>query len=174
MGGEIIRGAHGIAAELGHTVLVPGGYPCGCGRHGCVEQYASGHALVRYAQIEAREKPEAAERLLALAAGAVDGITGPMVTRAARAGDQVALSAFDQIGHWLGVAMADLVQVLDPQVIVIGGGVGDAGPLLLGPARSGFERALAQRGRLPVAQVRSALMGNLAGLVGAADLARRT
>jgi glucokinase len=173
IGGQLIRGAHGIAAELGHTVLVPDGYPCGCGRHGCVEQYASGHALVRFSQLAAREKPEAAERLLELAGGTVEGIDGPMVTRAARAGDPAALSAFEQIGHWLGVAMADLVQVIDPQVIVIGGGVVHAGDLLLRPARREFERALEQRGRLPVAEVRPALLGNLAGVVGAADLARR-
>jgi glucokinase len=173
VGGRVIRGAHGIAAEVGHTVLVPDGHLCGCGRHGCVEQYASGKALVRFAQIEAREKPEAAEHLLALAGGAVEGIDGPMVTRAARSGDEAALSAFEQIGHWLGVAMADLVQVLDPQVIVVGGGVSDAGDLLMLPARRGFEGALAQRGRLPVAEIRRALMGNLAGVVGAADLARR-
>jgi glucokinase len=95
------------------------------------------------------------------------------VTRAARSGDAAALTAFEQVGHWLGVAMADLVQVIDPQVIVIGGGVVHAGDLLLNPARRGFDRALEQRGRLPVAEVRPALMGNLAGVVGAADLARR-
>jgi len=171
--GQLIRGAHGIAGEVGHTVLVPDGYPCGCGRHGCVEQYASGHALVRFAQLAAREKPEAAEQLLELAGGSVDAIDGPMVTRAARAGEAAAVSAFEQVGHWLGVAMADLVQVIDPQVIVIGGGVVHAGDLLLAPARRGFDRALEQRGRLPVAEVRPALMGNLAGVVGAADLARR-
>jgi glucokinase len=171
--GKLVRGAHGIAAELGHTTMVPGGYACGCGRHGCAEQYASGKALVRFARAGAVDKPEAAERLLELAGGAVDGINGPVVTRAARAGDPTALAAFDQVGHWLGVAMADLVQVIDPQVIVIGGGVAEAGDLLTRPARAGYERALAQRGRLPVAEVRPALLGNTAGVIGAADLARR-
>ena len=172
VGGQVLRGAHGTAAEMGHTSMVPGGYPCGCGRHGCMEQYASGSALVRFARIAAREKPESAERLLALAGGDVALINGPLVTQAARAGDPVAADAFEQVGHWLGVAMADIVQVLDPQVIVIGGGVVDAGDLLLHPSRRGDERALAQRGRLPMAEVRAALMGNLAGVVGAADLAR--
>jgi glucokinase len=171
--GQLVRGAHGIAGELGHTVLVADGHPCGCGRRGCVEQYASGKALVRFAKAGAREKPGDAGALLALAGGDPEGINGPMVTRAARDGDKVALSAFDQIGHWLGVAMADLVQVVDPQVIVVGGGVIDAGELLLRPAREGYEGALAQRGRLPVAEIRGALMGNVAGVVGAADLARR-
>ena len=171
--GELVRGAHGIAGEMGHTVLVADGLPCGCGRRGCVEQYASGKALVRFAKAGAADKPDDAGRLLALAGGVVEQINGPMVTRAARDGDPVALAAFDQIGHWLGVAMADCVQVVDPQVIVVGGGVIDAGELLLKPARRGFEGALAQRGRLPVAEIRGALMGNVAGVVGAADLARR-
>jgi glucokinase len=171
--GELVRGAHGIAGEVGHTVLIADGRLCGCGRRGCVEQYASGKALIRSAKAGALDKPNDAGRLMALAGGQVDQINGPMVTRAARDGDPVALAAFDQIGHWLGVAMADCVQVVDPQVIVVGGGVIDAGELLLKPARRGFEGAPAQRGRLPVAEIRGALMGNVAGVVGAADLARR-
>jgi glucokinase len=173
IGGELIRGAHGIAGEVGHTVVVADGRLCGCGRRGCVEQYASGKALVRYATAGAKDKPDGAGHLLALAGGVAEDINGPMVTRAARDGDPVALAAFDQVGYWLGVAMADCVQVVDPQVIVVGGGVIDAGELLLQPARKGFEKALAQRGRLPVAEIRGALMGNVAGVVGAADLARR-
>jgi len=171
--GKLIRGANGIAGEVGHTVVVADGHPCGCGRRGCVEQYASGKALVRFAKAGAKEKPEDAGRLLALTGGVVEQVNGPMVTRAARDGDPVALAAFEQVGHWLGVAMADCVQVVDPQVIVVGGGVIDAGDLLLKPARRGYERALGQRGRLPVAEIRGALMGNVAGVVGAADLARR-
>jgi len=171
--GELIRGAHGIAAELGHTNMVPGGHPCGCGRLGCVEQYASGNALVRFAQLEARERPDTAKRLIELAGGSVEHLNGPTITKAAREGDPAALSAFHQIGTWLGTAMADLVQILDPQVIVVGGGVIDAGDLLLSPARVSYTDELQQRGRLPVAEIRGALMGNLAGVVGAADLARR-
>jgi glucokinase len=110
--------------------------------------------------------------LLDLAGGDPAAITGAMVTTAARGGDRAALSAFDQIGSWLGSAMADIVQIFDPQVIVIGGGVSEAGKLLLDPVGAGFGRALEQRGRLPIAEVRGALLGNLAGVVGAADLAR--
>ncbi|GAA0728187.1 ROK family glucokinase [Dactylosporangium roseum] len=172
IGGNLIRGAHGIAGELGHAMMVPAGHRCGCGRHGCLEQYASGRALVRFARADARERPEAAEQLLNLVGGEVDKIDGPAITQAARAGDPVAIAAFEQIGRWLGVAFADVVQILDPQVIVVGGGVIDAGELLMKPARASYEEQLAQRGRLPVAEVRPALMGNLAGVVGAADLAR--
>lgn len=170
--GSLIRGTNGIAAELGHMMMVPGGHPCGCGRHGCLEQYASGNALVRFAKADARDKPELAEQLLGLVGGDPDAIKGHAVTQAARLGDTVAIGAFEQIGRWLGVALADIVQILDPQVIVVGGGVIDAGDLLMKPARASYEEQLAQRGRLPVAEVRPALMGNLAGVVGAADLAR--
>jgi glucokinase len=173
LGGSVVRGAHGIAAELGHTLAVPDGFPCGCGRRGCFEQYASGNALVRVARSGARREPGRAGVLLELAGGDPAAIVGPMVTAAARAGDPVARDAFDSVGHWLGIGMADLVQILDPQVLVVGGGVIDAGELLLGPARRSFVESLAQRGRLPVAEVRAAEMGNAAGVVGAADLARR-
>jgi glucokinase len=98
---------------------------------------------------------------------------GPLVTTAARAGDPVACEAFEVVGGWLGTGLADLVQILDPQVLVVGGGVIEAGELLLGPARRSYVDSLAQRGRLPVAEVRAAEMGNIAGVVGAADLARR-
>jgi glucokinase len=95
------------------------------------------------------------------------------VTRAARAGDPAALGAFDQIATWLATGLADAVQVLDPQVLVVGGGVVDAGDLLMEPTRRHFQEALARRGTLPLAEVRPALMGNKAGVIGAADLARR-
>jgi glucokinase len=173
LGGELLRGAHGIAGELGHVTLVPDGHPCGCGKRGCIEQYASGSALVRFARAIALEAPERAPLLLELAGGSPDGITGPLVTRAARTGDPASLDAFGQVGSWLGVGLADLVQIVDPQVLVIGGGVIDAGDLLLKPARAAYGDALAQRGRLPVGEVRGALLGNSAGVVGAADLARR-
>jgi glucokinase len=173
LGGELIRGAHGIAGELGHTLLVPDGHLCGCGRRGCIEQYASGSALVRFARATAAAQPEQAKVLLDLAHGEVAEINGPLVTQAARLGDAAATDAFAQVGHWLGQGLADMVQILDPQVLVVGGGVVDAGDLLMQPTRASFTAALAQRGRLPVAEVRPALMGNAAGLVGAADLARR-
>ncbi|NUR72611.1 MAG: ROK family glucokinase [Hamadaea sp.] len=172
LGGRLIRGAHGIAAELGHVQAVPGGHPCGCGRHGCIEQYASGSALVRYAQTGVKDDTAAGAALLDQAGGDVGAITGPMVTEAALSGDALAIDAFRQAGTWLGVAMADMVQLLDPQVIVVGGGVVEAGDLLMKPALVSYQEQLAQRAKSPIAEVRPAKMGNLAGIVGAADLAR--
>jgi glucokinase len=172
-GGELIRGANGIAAELGHILAVPDGHPCGCGRTGCLEQYASGKALVRFAQEAAKDDSAEAAALLELADGDEDEITGPMVTTAAKAGDPLARRAFARIGHWLGLGLVDLVQVLDPQVLVVGGGVSEAGELLLEPTREVYAKSFGERGRFQVAEIRAAEMLNTAGMVGAADLARR-
>ncbi|MER5335657.1 ROK family glucokinase [Micromonospora sp. NPDC002717] len=173
LGGELLRGANGIAAELGHMLTVPDGHQCGCGRLGCIEQYASGSALVRFARAAARQEPHRAVALLELSGGDAEAITGRMVTAAAQGGDPVATEAFAQVGRWLGTSLADMAQILDPQVLVVGGGVIDAGDLLLGPTRRSFTEALAQRSRLPVAEIRPAELGNTAGVIGAADLARR-
>lgn len=173
LNGGLWRGANGIAGELGHIQSVPNGHPCGCGRLGCLEQYASGNALVRFARAGARQEPDKAALLLELAGGDPLAITGRQVTEAARGGDGVAREAFGQIGHWLGVAMADLAQIFDPQVLVVGGGVIDAGDLLMGPTEKTYRDELMQRGRFPVAELRAAETGTAAGVVGAADLARR-
>jgi glucokinase len=173
LNGGLWRGANGIAGELGHIQSVPDGHPCGCGRLGCLEQYASGNALVRFARAGARQEPDRAAQLLELAGGDPLAITGRQVTQAAQAGDGVARDAFGQIGYWLGVAMADLAQIFDPQVLVVGGGVIDAGDLLMGPTERSYRDQLAQRGRFPVAELKAAETGSAAGVVGAADLARR-
>jgi glucokinase len=173
LNGALWRGANGIAGELGHVQSVPNGHPCGCGRLGCLEQYASGKALVRFAQAIAGQHPERAAMLLDMAGGDPSAITGRQVTDAAHRGDGAARDAFATIGYWLGVAMADLAQVFDPQMLVIGGGVIEAGVLLMGPTEHSYREQLAQRGRFAVAELRPAETGNEAGVVGAADLARR-
>ena len=170
--GQLHRGAFGAAAEVGHLNMVPEGRPCGCGLRGCWEQYASGRALVLEARQRATQSPEAARLLLELGDGRPEAITGPMVTMAAVAGDPVALAAFEAVGTWLGQGMADLAAVLDPRVFIIGGGVSEAGELLAGPARTTFEAKLTARNHRPTAAVRVAQLGQDAGLIGAADLAR--
>ena len=170
--GRLLRGTHGVAAEFGHMLAVPGGHLCGCGRHGCLEQYASGNALVRFAREFATERPGDAARLLELAGGDVSAVDGPMVTAAAREGDPVSCEAFARIGDYLGNGLADMAQVFDPAVLIVGGGVIEAGHLLLDPARAAYEEALAARSRLPVAEVRAAELGVHAGVIGAADLSR--
>jgi len=172
IGGELYRGRWGMAGEPGHVRVVPDGRLCGCGNRGCWEQYCSGNALVAEAREFARRTPGGAIRLLQLGDGTPEGITGPVITQAAAEGDPAALRCFQTIGGWLGQGLADLAAILDPACFVIGGGVSDAGDLLLAPARAAFEKALPGRGYRACADIRIAGLGTDAGLVGAADLAR--
>ena len=126
--------------------------------------------------VQARERAgEAraeAQILLGPGDGTPEGITGQHVTEAAQLGDPVAVSAFESLGHWVGQGLADLAAVLDPECFVLGGGVSEAGRLLLDPTVAAFEQLLTGTGRRPTARVVLAELGNDAGLVGAADLAR--
>jgi glucokinase len=172
LGGRLYRGRFGVAAEIGHIRMVPEGIRCGCGNKGCWEQYASGTALVREARDLAAANSPLAERLLELAGGRSEAITGPLVTQAAKEGDPTAVELFEDMGQWLGAGLATLAAILDPGCFVIGGGVSEAGDLLLVPARNAYHRMLSGRGHRPEAELRLAALGNDAGLVGAADLAR--
>ncbi|MBM7788687.1 ROK family glucokinase [Tenggerimyces flavus] len=170
---ELYRGAYGIGGEVGHLRVVPDGHLCGCGNKGCWEQYASGSALVREAREFARSGSPQASRLLELAGGRYQDIDGPMVTKAASEGDGAAIELLDDLGRWLGEGIATLAAVLDPAVVVIGGGVSAAGDLLIEPARRAFARNLTGRGHRPQLEMRLATLGTEAGIIGAADLARR-
>ena len=173
VGGELVRGHWGFAAEVGHIPLVPEGRQCPCGSRGCWEQYGSGTALVRIARELAAGNASEASFLLGLGDGTVDGIEGDHVTLAAQKGDRVALAAFDQAGSWNGRGLAVLARVLDPAVFVIGGGVSEAGDLILEPMRRVFAAMQPVGMGDATADVRAARLGNDAGLIGAADLARR-
>ncbi|CAA9327907.1 MAG: Glucokinase [uncultured Frankineae bacterium] len=170
--GALHRGRHGLGAEFGHMQVVRGGRRCGCGQDGCWEQYCSGRALLHEAREIAGVQREYGRRLLELGGGRPEGIEAIEVTQAAREGDPAALACFAEVGGWLGQGLADLAAVLDPGAFVIGGGVSDAGDLLLEPTRRAFVERLTGTGERPVADVRRAELGNDAGLVGAADLAR--
>jgi glucokinase len=172
MGGRLHRGRYGLAGEVGHLVLDKDGRHCGCGRRGCWEQYASGNALLRAARNRAAQDRDHARVLLSYGDGTPEGVAGPHVTAAAHAGDPVALETFEEVGYWLGRGMAELAAVLDPGSYVVGGGVSEAGELLLGPARREFVAHLVGADVRPIAEIVPAALGNLAGLVGAADLAR--
>ncbi|PUB23609.1 glucokinase [Promicromonospora sp. AC04] len=170
---ELVRGKWGMAAEVGHMRVVPEGHYCGCGHEGCWEQYASGSALERDAQHAAVARVDQAGRLLELAGGDPEKIRGKMVTEAAQEGDELSIELLATLGRWIGEGSASVAALLDPELIVIGGGVGAAGDLLLGPVRRGFEAQLSAMGHRPVAKIELAEHGNEAGIVGAADLARR-
>ncbi|CAB5105591.1 MAG: ROK family glucokinase [Actinobacteria bacterium] len=170
--GALYRGAFGIAAEFGHIRVVPDGHLCGCGARGCFEQYASGNALLRHAREAISASPEIARNLLSRGDGTVAGLTGSAITEAAREGDPVALAAFTTTGQWLGAGIASLSVILDPACVVIGGGVIEAGEILLKPTREALERTMPFAGKHPYPQIIAAQLGNEAGLVGVADLAR--
>ncbi|MCW2817238.1 MAG: hypothetical protein JWR42_25 [Marmoricola sp.] len=152
--GMMLRGTNGMAGEFGHMQVVPDGLECECGRRGCWEQYCSGRALAR------------------AAAEHGSTLTGPALTTAAREGDAAAAAAYAEVGRWLGVGMANLAAALDPPLIVVGGGVSAGGDLLLAPAREALAGSLVGVGHRDLPEVVGAVLGPLAGVVGAADLAR--
>jgi glucokinase len=169
--GQLFRGRYGMAGEWGHMISVPGGHRCECGNRGCWEQYASGNALVREARELARSRSPMAYRLLEML-GDPDQITGPGVTAAALQGESTAIELIGDVGTWLGQGIANLAAALDPDLFVIGGGVSEAGDLLLEPTRHAFRRTLTGRGFRTPARIELAQLRNDAGLIGAADLAR--
>ena len=169
---ELYRGAFGIAAEFGHLRVVPEGHLCGCGARGCFEQYASGSALRRHTREAISASPDLARNLLARGDGTIDGLTGQAITDAAREGDAVALAAFQTTAQYLGAGIASLAVLLDPSCVVIGGGVIDAGEILLAPTREAMKRYMPFAGKHPYPEIVAAELGNEAGLVGVADLAR--
>lgn len=170
--GQLQRGRYGIAGEFGHMQVVPGGVRCECGNRGCWEQYASGNALVREARTLLAAQSPLAHDIEARIHGDINNLTGPMITEAAAAGDATAAELLAEIGTWLGTGLANLASAYDPGAFVIGGGVSAAGDMLLNPAREAFKRQLPGRGYRPEARIVAAALGNEAGLVGAADLAR--
>ncbi len=170
--GQVQRGRFGIAGEFGHMQVVPGGHRCECGNRGCWEQYASGNALVREARSLFSANSPLASDLFDRVEGLPANLTGPLITAAARDGDPTACELLAEIGNWLGVGIANLAAAFDPGTFVIGGGLSAAGDLLLASARETFRRQLTGRGYRPEARIVVAQLGNDAGLIGAADLAR--
>jgi glucokinase len=167
--GKLFKGANGIGAEFGHMCVVPNGLLCGCGSKGCIEQYASGGALIRYANEAIIDNPQSSETLLSFGEGKV---TGSGLTKAAKAGNELALAAFNKQADWLGLACASYSLILDPEAIIIGGGVADAGELFLAPVREAMRKYMPFAESHVPPKIIAAKFGNDAGLIGAADLVR--
>jgi glucokinase len=167
-GGRLFHGAHGFAAEIGHIVMDPAGPLCGCGNRGCWEQLASGQAVVRAARaaIDAR----ADSTLTTTTEGDPSRVTGEMVTRAAREGDAVSVAILADVGHWLGVGIGGLVNILDPEIVLMAGGVSEAGDLVLEPARTSYRDTVEAAEMRPDVPINMASLGNHTGVVGAASL----
>ena len=165
--GQMLRGVTGAAAELGHTVIDPDGPDCTCGLKGCLEQLASGTAIARMG----REAAEAERSTSILSfAGSIDAITAEHVARAAREYDDTAREVLRRAGRALGVGLSNIANLFDPEVIVLGGSVTQAGEPFLGPARDELARMTAAQRRRPMRLALSSLGGD-AGILGAAALA---
>ena len=169
LGGKLFRGAHGFAAEIGHIIVEPGGPRCGCGNLGCWEQVASGRALGRLGRQAATEHPESL--MVGVAGGDPEKVTGVEVTVAAKRGDRVAVRILAEVGRRLGEGIAGFVNVLDPDLVVVGGGAIEAGEFLLQPARRAFIDSVEAPKHRPNVPIVPATLANDAGAVGAADLA---
>lgn len=164
--GEIYRGAFGTAPEFGHLCVVTDGRPCPCGKRGCLERYCSGTALVQTAQEMLDAHPHRPSVLRECS-----DFSGKAVMEAARAGDELALEVFEDFATWLGKALSIVADVLDPGLIVIGGGVASACDLYLDHAKSTLEHAIVGAGHRPLPEIRCASLGGDAGMIGVADLA---
>ena len=169
VGGALLRGAHGFAGEVGHMVVDPNGPPCPCGKRGCWERFASGSGLGRLAREGAHARPTG--RMVELAGGDPEAVRGEHVTRAAAEGDESALEVMRAFAWWLGLGLANLADVFDPELFVLGGGLVAAGNVLLEPARAAFTGLVLAAERRPPVGIVAAELGERAGAIGAALLA---
>ncbi len=167
--GELLRGANGFGGEPGHMVVDPNGPPCPCGRRGCWERYGSGSGLGRLGReaAHAGQAPGVVER----AGGDPESVRGEHVTAAAAAGDAGALAILDQFGWWVALGIANLVAILDSEVVIIGGGLVEAGDLIMEPIRQAFPKLLLGHDHRPTVPIEQASLGEFAGGIGAALLA---
>lgn len=170
--GQLVRGAHGFAGEIGHMVVdAIGGLPCPCGQTGCWERYASGSGLGRLAReaAHARHIPD----VVARAGGDPEAVRGEHVTEAAAAGDAAALEVMARFAWWVALGLANLANAFDPECFVLGGGLVEAGSILLDPVRASFVDLVEAASHRPPIDIVPAALGERAGAIGAALLARR-
>jgi glucokinase len=168
--GRVQVGSAGFAGEIGHVVVDPNGPPCPCGRRGCWERYASGAGL----GVLAREAALAGRlgQVVRMAGGDPESVRGEDVSAAAAAGDPEARRVIEEVGRWIGFGLANLAAVLDPGCFVLGGGVMQAGSLLIDAARTTFAELVEGGDRRPPVSIEPATFGERSGAVGAALAAR--
>ena len=170
LNGKVFMGPHGIATEIGHMVTVVGGEMCTCGHRGCWERYASASAIIREGRRFAQANPESA--LAKAVDGDLDRIEARTVIDLAKAGDPDCEKLFDDYCYHLAVGLANLINLYDPEVIALGGGVSKAGDFLLDKVRALMPELVFFR-TMPYARIELARLGNDAGIIGAAMLGRQ-
>lgn len=169
--GLVVHGINGAAGEIGHMTILPeGGAPCNCGKHGCLETIASATGIARLGREEALREPNSG---LAKTIAQTGSLTAKDVIDLAKAGDQAANSVVDRVAFYLGLAMSHLGNTVNPEKIIVGGGVSKAGDFLLEPVRDYFRKfsfpSVANSTTITVAS-----LGNDAGVIGAAGLVKQT
>ncbi|MGN0773271.1 MAG: ROK family protein [Candidatus Ventricola sp.] len=167
--GKPYSGAHGCGSEIGHMMIKMGGEKCTCGNYGCFERYASATAIIREARKAVAEHPESS--MMAACGGDPEKINAKIVIDAARAGDPTAKTVFDGYVHALAVGIINIINMLDPEVIVLGGGVSAAGDFLLHAVREAVKPMVFFK-TMPYARIELAQLGNDAGIIGAAMLGK--
>lgn len=164
--GKIWSGSHGVAGEVGHMIYRAGGEQCTCGQRGCFERYASATALIRIAREATMRYPDSEMKSIP-----PERMNAKTVVDAARRGDEAAMEAFDEYTTHLSLGIVSCINVFDPEMIVLGGGVSRAGDFLLEPVRRKVEKQKFFKA-LPIGGVELATLGNDAGIIGAALLHR--
>ncbi|WP_062999102.1 ROK family protein [Nocardia mikamii] len=170
--GRLYRGSYGVAPELGHLQVVPHGRICPCGKRGCWERYCSGTALVDTAIEMLATDPMPSTILRREVVGDPGSLTGRRVAGAAHDGDPVALHVMADFARWLGLGLAFVSDIFDPDLIVIAGGVSSSAPLFLDDAREHYAAAITGGRHRPLPRIRTTQLGEAAGMIGAAELAR--
>jgi glucokinase len=164
--GALLYGANGFAGELGHTVVDPKGRPCGCGKQGCLETYASATGICRTVVEMLRDCTDASE----LRSGDPTQITAKNISEAAQHGDQLALDAFEFTGRILGMKLADAIAHTEPEAIILCGGLAAAGNLIFNPTKRYMEEYLFHIYRDKVLLLPSQLAANESAVLGASAL----
>lgn len=170
IGGSLLLGGQGVGGEVGHITVAPDGHECGCGLRGCLEAYSSGTALERTGDEAVTQRRPGSEALVERCGGDPAQLTSRDIVEVAAAGDPLAAALVRDVGVWLGRGLASMSAILDPQRIVVGGGLAEVGDPVLGPAQATYAD-IQRRGHRAVVDVALAQLGNDAGVIGAAALA---
>ena len=163
--GCLLQGFRGMGAELGHMIVDPNGPICSCGQRGHIESFSSGPSIARYVAAQLKAGQESALQ-------GQPHLTAAHIAEAARAGDLLAISAFERAGHYLGIAVANFLAIFDPSILIFGGGVSQVGDLLFKPLEASLRKHTFHPHYLDDLVITKAALGDDAGLLGALALAR--
>lgn len=167
--GKLYEGQYSAGAELGHIMLMHGGEPCSCGRHGCWEAYASATALIRQTKRAMKENPDSYMNKIA----SLDKVSGRTAFTAAKEGDEAGKKVVEKYIEYIGEGLVDIINIFRPEILIIGGGICNEGEYLLRPLRE-FLRKYSYGGDLhPEQKLATAALGNDAGIIGAAFLGKK-